>query len=76
MPSRALSLTGVGGGALGCGAAQFPDGGGALCGSSARFVLEADEYDGAFLQVRATTTRKATGNVCPEGLQRPLPFPP
>jgi UDP-N-acetylmuramate-alanine ligase len=31
---------------------QYPDCGGALHGASKRFVLEADEYDGAFLSVR------------------------
>lgn len=30
---------------------QFPDGGNAMVGSSPRFVLEADEYDGCFLGV-------------------------
>uniref|UniRef100_A0A7I4CHL3 UDP-N-acetylmuramate--L-alanine ligase n=1 Tax=Physcomitrium patens TaxID=3218 RepID=A0A7I4CHL3_PHYPA len=30
---------------------QFPDGGSALCGTTRKFVLEADEYDGCFLGV-------------------------
>eukprot|EP00240_Pyramimonas_obovata_P003001 CAMPEP_0118959110 /NCGR_PEP_ID=MMETSP1169-20130426/62964_1 /TAXON_ID=36882 /ORGANISM="Pyramimonas obovata, Strain CCMP722" /LENGTH=609 /DNA_ID=CAMNT_0006907237 /DNA_START=193 /DNA_END=2022 /DNA_ORIENTATION=- len=42
------------GAVIGADVPQFPDCGGALHGSSKRFVLEADEYDGAFLSLLPT----------------------